>query len=62
MSVEGVPAGPELVAAQGPDADEQEKRDRLARYSSPEFTQQLLDHIREAVRMALHKAQEQRGK
>jgi hypothetical protein len=42
-----------------PDADEREKQERIARYSSPEFAQQLLDHMREAVRIALLEAQEQ---
>jgi hypothetical protein len=42
-----------------PDADEQEKQECLARYSSPEFAQQLLDHMREAVRIALLEVPEQ---
>jgi exodeoxyribonuclease-3 len=40
--------------------DEREKKERIARYSSPEFAWQLLDHMHKAVDAALLEAQEKR--
>ncbi len=45
-----------------PELDETEKRKRILRYSSPEFTHQLGYHIRDAVKPATREAEEQREK
>ena len=36
-----------------PDADEQEKKELIAWYSSPEFTRRLLEHFQKAVNKAI---------
>ncbi len=45
-----------------PKDDEKDKTARIKRYSSSDFTRQLLEHMRAAVRTALLEAEEQRDK
>jgi hypothetical protein len=42
------------------DVDEQEKRELIAWYSSPEFTRRLLEHMHKAKKKAILEAQEPR--
>lgn len=49
---------PETISVRSGQGDV-EKAERIARYSSPEFTKQLLAHMREAVRIALQEVPEQ---
>jgi hypothetical protein len=58
-----IPDGTKVVVDVTPllsGADEQEKRELIAWYSSPEFTRRLLEHMHKAKMKAIREAQELR--
>lgn len=58
-----IPDGTKIVVDVTPlsaEADDKERRELIAWYSSPEFTRRLLEHMHKAKKKAIQDAQEQR--
>ena len=54
--------GVQPSVSEGARADEREKAELIAWYSSPEFTRRLLEHMHKAKKKALLEDQERRDK